>query len=160
MGLGIAYAGSAREDLLELLAPLLSESAASAELVGAAAAAIGLVFVGSASGDVSSELLQVAARTCACRPRPPRPAAVVGAVWAARSGVGGGASRRAAQALLMRTADQLKDGHARYIMLGLALTFLGRQEAAEPTLEGLKVRLGGGDGRRQSRARIHRAATG
>lgn len=130
MGLGIAYAGSSREDLLDLLAPTLTDEASSPELVGAASTAIGLGFVGSANGEVSSELLQAnswlmlknCARVCSgCK------------IMISLS------SDLRRQALLSRTEEQLKDPHVRFIMLGLALTFLGRQDAAEPTLEGLKV---------------------
>ncbi|KAI9361204.1 armadillo-type protein [Zopfochytrium polystomum] len=58
VGLGIAYAGSAREDLLELLLPLISDSALSMELASLAALSLGLIFVGSCHGDITSTILQ------------------------------------------------------------------------------------------------------
>eukprot|EP00123_Amoebidium_parasiticum_P014745 comp22625_c0_seq1/m.34770 comp22625_c0_seq1/g.34770 ORF comp22625_c0_seq1/g.34770 comp22625_c0_seq1/m.34770 type:complete len:874 (-) comp22625_c0_seq1:42-2663(-) len=57
MGLGIAYAGSNREDLIELLVPVLSDSKSNMEVLGVAAVALGLVCVGSARGDVAQALL-------------------------------------------------------------------------------------------------------
>jgi len=52
LGLGIAYAGSARDDLMELLNPALEDSTASMEVVGIAALALGMIFVGSAHPEV------------------------------------------------------------------------------------------------------------
>lgn len=52
LGLGIAYAGSAREDLMELVNPALEDSAASMEVVGIAALALGMIFVGTANPEV------------------------------------------------------------------------------------------------------------
>ncbi|XP_032228276.1 26S proteasome non-ATPase regulatory subunit 2 isoform X2 [Nematostella vectensis] len=43
------------------------------------------------------------------------------------------------QAMMEQTEVQVKDSYSRYLALGLGLTFLGKQEAAEATLEALKV---------------------
>eukprot|EP00186_Timspurckia_oligopyrenoides_P002188 CAMPEP_0182445844 /NCGR_PEP_ID=MMETSP1172-20130603/3818_1 /TAXON_ID=708627 /ORGANISM="Timspurckia oligopyrenoides, Strain CCMP3278" /LENGTH=977 /DNA_ID=CAMNT_0024641673 /DNA_START=30 /DNA_END=2960 /DNA_ORIENTATION=- len=59
LGLGIAYAGSCREDVLELLVPILADGSLSGELVAFAALSLGLIFVGSANADLASTLLQV-----------------------------------------------------------------------------------------------------
>ncbi|KAJ1568792.1 proteasome regulatory particle base subunit, partial [Cladochytrium tenue] len=58
LGLGIAYAGSAREDLAELLLPVVSDSALSMELSSLAALSLGLIFVGTCHGDIASTILQ------------------------------------------------------------------------------------------------------
>jgi 26S proteasome regulatory subunit N1 len=51
----------------------------------------------------------------------------------------GDATSTILQALLEREESSLNDPHARFMGLGLALLFLGRQEAADATLETLKV---------------------
>lgn len=57
-GLGIAYAGSAREDVTELLLPFISDTAVSMELSSLAALSVGLINVGTCNGDVTSTILQ------------------------------------------------------------------------------------------------------
>ncbi|KAI8377981.1 armadillo-type protein [Radiomyces spectabilis] len=57
-GLGLAYAGSGREELLELLLPLVSDTSLSMELSSMAALSLGMVFVGSCNGDITSTILQ------------------------------------------------------------------------------------------------------
>jgi 26S proteasome regulatory subunit N1 len=52
MGLGLAYAGSHREDLLPLLLQHVADDSVSMEIASLSALAIGFVFVGSGSGDV------------------------------------------------------------------------------------------------------------
>lgn len=52
-GLGIAYAGTQREDVLAHLLPVLSDTAAPAEICALAAISCGLIAVGSCNGDVS-----------------------------------------------------------------------------------------------------------
>mmetsp|Transcript_43009 Transcript_43009/g.71701 ORF Transcript_43009/g.71701 Transcript_43009/m.71701 type:complete len:897 (+) Transcript_43009:349-3039(+) len=47
-GLGLAYAGTAKEDVQELLCPVVTDDSASAEIFGFAALSLGLVFVGTA----------------------------------------------------------------------------------------------------------------
>ncbi|XP_067938039.1 26S proteasome non-ATPase regulatory subunit 2-like [Watersipora subatra] len=58
VGLGLAYAGSNREDVLALLLPVLGDSKTSMEVVGMAALACGMISVGSCNGDVTSTILQ------------------------------------------------------------------------------------------------------
>lgn len=57
-GLGIAFAGSANEEVLNLLLPLVSDLDISLEISCLAALALGHVFVGTCHGDVTSTILQ------------------------------------------------------------------------------------------------------
>lgn len=50
MALGLAYAGTGKEDVRELLLPLISPEEASVELVAHAALALGVVFAGTKDG--------------------------------------------------------------------------------------------------------------
>eukprot|EP00005_Dracoamoeba_jomungandri_P005973 CAMPEP_0174261516 /NCGR_PEP_ID=MMETSP0439-20130205/11469_1 /TAXON_ID=0 /ORGANISM="Stereomyxa ramosa, Strain Chinc5" /LENGTH=866 /DNA_ID=CAMNT_0015345999 /DNA_START=24 /DNA_END=2624 /DNA_ORIENTATION=+ len=59
LGLGIAYAGSYREDLQDLLIPIFDEEDASIEVISITALALGMIFVGTANGEISSCILQV-----------------------------------------------------------------------------------------------------
>ncbi|GAM85056.1 hypothetical protein ANO11243_030590 [Dothideomycetidae sp. 11243] len=58
MGLGLAYAGSNREDLLEQLLPMVSDTGLEMQLSAMAALSLGLIFVGSAHSDVSEAIVQ------------------------------------------------------------------------------------------------------
>jgi 26S proteasome regulatory subunit N1 len=58
MGLGLAYAGSNREDLLEILLPLVTDTSLDMQISAMAALSLGLVFVGSAQSDVSEAIIQ------------------------------------------------------------------------------------------------------
>jgi 26S proteasome regulatory subunit N1 len=49
----LAYAGSAREDLLESLSPVIEDSSANMEVVSIAGLALGLIFVGTANPDIT-----------------------------------------------------------------------------------------------------------
>uniref|UniRef100_A0A8C9SC40 26S proteasome non-ATPase regulatory subunit 2 n=1 Tax=Scleropages formosus TaxID=113540 RepID=A0A8C9SC40_SCLFO len=57
-GLGLAYAGSNREDVLSLLLPVMGDSKSSMEVVGVTALACGMISVGSCNGDVTSTIVQ------------------------------------------------------------------------------------------------------
>lgn len=57
-GLGIAYAGSRREDILELLSPIVSDTEETMEVSSMAALALGFVFVGQCNDDVSGAILE------------------------------------------------------------------------------------------------------
>ena len=59
LGLGLAYAGSAREEVLELLMPLVADIETSLEVVAMAALSLGLTFVGTCNEDISQALLSV-----------------------------------------------------------------------------------------------------
>ena len=58
MGLGVAYAGSNREDLLEQLLPMVGDTGLEMQLSAMAALSLGLIFVGSAHADVSEAIVQ------------------------------------------------------------------------------------------------------
>ena len=57
MGLGLAYAGSNKEELLELLLPIVSDTSLDMQLSAMAALSLGLIFVGSANGEVTDALM-------------------------------------------------------------------------------------------------------
>ncbi|XP_033638428.1 26S proteasome non-ATPase regulatory subunit 2-like [Asterias rubens] len=99
-GLGLAYAGSNREDVLSLILPAMSDSKSSMEVVGITALSAGMMAVGSCNGEVSSTIIQT---------------------------------------MMEKTSLELKDTFARYLALGLGLTYLGKQEAVEATLATLDV---------------------
>lgn len=58
MGLGLAYAGSHREDILPFLLPHIADDVATMEISSLAALALGFIFVGSENGEVTSTILQ------------------------------------------------------------------------------------------------------
>lgn len=58
LGLGLAYAGSRRQDLLDRLCPIISDLNQSMHISSLAAVALGHIFVGSANGDIASTILQ------------------------------------------------------------------------------------------------------
>ncbi|CUM63575.1 uncharacterized protein PRCAT00001154001 [Priceomyces carsonii] len=58
IGLGIAFAGSSNEEVLNLLLPLISDLDLSLEVSSLAALALGHVFVGTCHGEITSTILQ------------------------------------------------------------------------------------------------------
>jgi len=99
-GLGLAYAGSNRRDVLDLIIPVLGDSKANMEVIGNAALACGMIAVGTCNGEVTSTILQT---------------------------------------MMERSETDLKETYSRYLALGLALAFMGKQDAAEATLMALEV---------------------
>lgn len=57
-GLGIAYAGSENENVLNLLTPIVSDSVYSLEIQSLSALALGHTFVGTCNGDITDTILQ------------------------------------------------------------------------------------------------------
>ncbi|KAH7150067.1 26S proteasome regulatory subunit rpn1 [Dactylonectria estremocensis] len=57
MGLGLSYAGSNKEDVLELLLPIISDSSQDMQISAMAALSCGLIFVGSSHPDVSEAII-------------------------------------------------------------------------------------------------------
>ncbi|KAF1964643.1 26S proteasome regulatory complex, non-ATPase subcomplex, Rpn1 subunit [Bimuria novae-zelandiae CBS 107.79] len=57
MGLGLAYAGSNKEELLEILLPIVTDTNLDMQLSAMAALSLGLIFVGSANGEVTDALM-------------------------------------------------------------------------------------------------------
>lgn len=58
MGLGFAYVGSHREDLVHLLLPIVQDDNNSMEVASIASLALGFIFVGSKDGEVNDAILQ------------------------------------------------------------------------------------------------------
>ncbi|KAJ6463793.1 armadillo-type protein [Mycena vitilis] len=58
MGLALAYAGSHREDLLQLLIPHISDDGVTMEIASLATLALGFIFVGSENGEITGTILQ------------------------------------------------------------------------------------------------------
>ena len=101
MGLGLACAGTNKEDLLELLLPIVEDTSLDMQLSAMAALSLGLVFVGSSNDRVSEAIITTL--------------------------------------LDEDRQKQLKDKWTRFMSLGLALLFFGRQEEVEVILETLKA---------------------
>ncbi|KAH6676723.1 putative 26S proteasome regulatory subunit rpn-1 [Halenospora varia] len=58
MGLGLAYAGSNRDALLELLLPIVTDTSLDMQISAMAALSLGMIFVGSSNADVSGAIVQ------------------------------------------------------------------------------------------------------
>lgn len=58
MGLGLAYAGSNREALLDLLLPIVTDTSLDMQISAMAALSLGMIFVGSSNSDVSEAIVQ------------------------------------------------------------------------------------------------------
>lgn len=101
MGLGLSYAGTSKEDLLELLLPIVEDTGLDMQLSAMAALSLGLIFVGSSNDRVSGAIITTL--------------------------------------LDEDRQKQLKDKWTRFMSLGLALLFFGRQEDVEVVLETLKA---------------------
>lgn len=56
--IGIAYAGTKREDIRELLLPAVGDTSVTMEIAAISALALGFVFVGSCDGEVTMTILQ------------------------------------------------------------------------------------------------------
>ncbi|KAK4336768.1 hypothetical protein RND71_043855 [Anisodus tanguticus] len=59
MGIGLAYAGSNREDVIAALLPILQDSKQPADVIGIVAISCGLIAVGTANSDVVTACLQL-----------------------------------------------------------------------------------------------------
>jgi 26S proteasome regulatory subunit N1 len=101
MGLGLSYAGSAREELLSFLLPILEDSSLEIQLSAMAAVSLGMIFVGSSNHQVAEAI----ATTLMDEDR----------------------------------QKHLKDKWARFMSLGLALLYFGRQEEVDVILDILKA---------------------
>ncbi|KAL2853217.1 armadillo-type protein [Aspergillus pseudoustus] len=101
MGLGLAYAGSNKEELLEVLLPIVEDSSLDMQLSAMAAVSLGLIFVGSSNHQVSEAI--------------------------------------ATTLMDEERQKQLKDKWTRFMALGLALLYFGRQEEVDVILDILKA---------------------
>lgn len=101
MGLGLSYAGSYKEELLDILLPIVEDSTLDMQLSAMAALSLGMIFIGSSNHQVSGSI---------------------------------------AQTLLDEDRQkQLQDKWSRFMALGLALLYFGRQEEVDVILETLKA---------------------
>nr|CAA70948.1 19S regulatory cap region of 26S protease subunit 2 [Schizosaccharomyces pombe] len=100
LGLGLAYSGANREDLLDMLSPIVTDTDCPMQLSCLAALSLGLIFVGTCNGDVASTILQT---------------------------------------LMEREESAQNDQWGRFMALGLALLFNGKQDLADATVETLKA---------------------
>eukprot|EP00118_Oscarella_pearsei_P002780 m.11543 g.11543 ORF g.11543 m.11543 type:complete len:911 (+) comp23495_c0_seq1:476-3208(+) len=100
MGLGLAYAGSERQDVIDLLIPALTDEKSNMECVGLCAVSLGLIALGTCHPLVTETILQV---------------------------------------MMEKSEADLKDPCAKFLALGLGLTFLGKQEAVEATVAALGI---------------------
>lgn len=103
VGLGVAYNGSHREDLMELLLPIVADDTVSMEVASLASLSLGFIFVGSANGEIAGTILQ------------------------------------AIMERVETDESQLSDKWARFLALGLALLYVGKQDASDATIETLKA---------------------
>lgn len=101
MGLGLSYAGSNKEELLDVLLPIVEDVSLDMQLSAMAAVSLGLIFVGSSNHQVSEAI----AYTLMDEER----------------------------------QKQLKDKWTRFMALGLALLYFGRQEEVDVILDILKA---------------------
>lgn len=101
MGLGLACAGTNKEDLLEILLPIVEDTSLEMQISAMAALSLGFIFVGSGNDRVSEAIITTL--------------------------------------LDEDRQKQLKDKWTRFMSLGLALLFFGRQEEVEVVLETLKA---------------------
>lgn len=101
MGLGLACAGTNKEELLELLLPIVEDTTLEMHISAMAALSLGLIFVGSGNARVSEAIITTL--------------------------------------LDEDRQKQLKDKWTRFMSLGLALLYFGRQEEVEVVLETLKA---------------------
>lgn len=58
MGLSFTYAGSAREDILEVVGPMIYDGDNSIELASVAALVTGIIYIGSCNGDAADTIVQ------------------------------------------------------------------------------------------------------
>ncbi|ERF71574.1 26S proteasome regulatory subunit rpn-1 [Endocarpon pusillum Z07020] len=101
MGLGLSHAGSNKEELLDLLLPIVEDSSVDMQLSAMAAVSLGMIFVGSSNHQVSEGI----ATTLMDEDR----------------------------------QKQMKDKWTRFLALGLALLYFGKQEQVDVVLDILKA---------------------
>ncbi|KAI9825339.1 MAG: proteasome regulatory particle base subunit [Phylliscum demangeonii] len=101
MGLGLSYAGSNKEEVLELLLPIVGDTSLEMQVSAMAALSLGLVFVGSSNGQISGSIMQTFFDE--------------------------------------ERTSQLKSKWTRFMALGLALLYFGKQEDVDVVLETLKA---------------------
>jgi 26S proteasome regulatory subunit N1 len=101
MGLGLSYAGSNKEELLDTLLPIVEDVSLDMQLSAMAAVSLGMIFVGSSNHQVAEAI--------------------------------------ATTLMDEERQKQLKDKWTRFMALGLALLYFGRQEEVDVILDVLKA---------------------
>ena len=101
IGMGLAYAGTQNEALLEILLPIASDTSNTMQVSALAALSLGMIFVGSSNSDVSETIIQTFFEE--------------------------------------DREKQLKDKWTRFMALGLALLYFGRQEEVDVIVETLNA---------------------
>ncbi|KAL2006185.1 hypothetical protein VTN00DRAFT_9839 [Thermoascus crustaceus] len=101
MGLGLSYAGSNKEELLDILLPIVEDVSLDMQLSAMAAVSLGLIFVGSSNHQVSEAI--------------------------------------ATTLMDEERQKHLKDKWTRFMALGLALLYFGKQEEVDVILDILKA---------------------
>eukprot|EP00357_Protocruzia_adherens_P000401 CAMPEP_0114986264 /NCGR_PEP_ID=MMETSP0216-20121206/8329_1 /TAXON_ID=223996 /ORGANISM="Protocruzia adherens, Strain Boccale" /LENGTH=896 /DNA_ID=CAMNT_0002348679 /DNA_START=38 /DNA_END=2728 /DNA_ORIENTATION=+ len=109
MGLGLAYGGSARTELLETMNPLILDISQPASVSAYAALSLGLIFVGTCNEEVAQCIVQTLME------------------------------RNDEQLGIKKLEEGSRLSIARYFSLGLGLLYLGQQEASEATVEALGI---------------------
>ena len=72
-GLGLAYAGQKKEEVLEMLMPVVADNDTPLEIVAIASLSLGLVYLGSCNEDVSQALMSVLMERPQATPTRPNP---------------------------------------------------------------------------------------
>ena len=101
LGLGLAYAGTNKEEMFEVLSPFVTDTGLEMQLSAMAALSLGLIFVGTAHEETTQAIVQTIFD-------PDR-------------------------------TSQLQDKWTRFLTLGLALLFFGRQEEVDVIVETLEA---------------------
>lgn len=107
MGLGLAYAGSASQNLADLLIPIIVETAHSVELAAMAALSLGLIFVGKCNEEISNAIIETLSES------------------------------NLNNSFYLGPANQLDISISRFFAVGLGLLFLGQSEAADIVIEAM-----------------------
>ena len=147
-GLGLAYAGTDRKDVVSLLLPVFADAKSSMEVVGVAALACGLISVGSCNGEVTSTILQVGQgldssfMTCSSFFIPIYILVTLSLCVSTNLLEGSSPHPCNPQTLMDKCETDvagMKESFAKYLPLGIGLCYLGKQDAAEATMAALEV---------------------
>ncbi|KAI8369001.1 armadillo-type protein [Blakeslea trispora] len=137
LGIGILNSG-VREESDPALA-LLSEhlESDSVSVKQAAIFGLGLAYAGSARAEISELLLPLVSDTSIAMEVSCLAALALGLVFV--GSCDGDITSTILQTMMDRKIAYLKETHSRFMALGLALLYLGKQDASEATLETLKI---------------------
>ncbi|OEH73887.1 26s proteasome non-ATPase regulatory subunit [Cyclospora cayetanensis] len=127
IGLGCAYAGSCREDVLELLTLVILDGSLPLECSSFASLSLGLCFVGSASADAAEAILTALMDRCSA-------ASEAWGHLAAFSRAVCVLSYNAGEAVKIPFGKAMDSPLGHFLSVGLGLVFLGTRDAAEGVL--------------------------